>query len=166
MNPTAALVVLALVVAALAVVVGWLVWRSLRGMRAPVAWPAAACELGLTHEPPAVPDVGNPGTLAGGYRGREVLITTERRTGRTARTRIAIDLARPIGAGIALATDGARPALDADDDAPFATGHPTIDKRLAPRAADPARARRLFERKALRDEIGRASCRERVCHRV
>ncbi|MFO8074365.1 MAG: hypothetical protein R6V85_21080 [Polyangia bacterium] len=153
MNPTLALVLLVLLVLGLGALVAVLLWKTARGYRSLVTWADVASALGLRHEPPELKTALDPGSMSGRRKGREVRIRAEERTRRTARTRATVELREPLGLGLGLASSPELRPEGWDDSSQFVSGHPYLDKTLRPRASDPEGARRMFERKALRDRV-------------
>jgi hypothetical protein len=162
MNPTLALVLLVLLVLALGALVAVLLWKTARGSRSLVTWAEVAPALGLRHEPPEPKTAIHPGSMHGEREGREIRIEAEERTRRTARTRATVELRAPLGLGLGLglASSSPEPRPEGRDDlSRFVSGHPYLDKALDPRASDPEGARRMFERKALRDRVAELASR-------
>lgn len=147
MNAVLLLVLLVLAVVGLATLVVVLVRAFAREKRAPDVWPAVAERLGL--EGVDTPD--GDGSLAGRCMGLEVEVTLETRGKKARLLRAKTALVPPLDLGLTLGSEPALREPVPEGASPFATGNPAIDRRLEPRARDARGARRLFERKALRD---------------
>jgi hypothetical protein len=151
MSPALILVILILAVLGLAALVIALFRASSRGKQAPPVWPLVAERLDPGAKAVVVP--AGDGALAGRCLGFEVEVRVETPSRERRRVAVRVGLAPPLGLGIVLGSES-RPREPAPDGAsPFATGNPALDRGLDPRARDPRGARRLFERKILRDRL-------------
>lgn len=148
MSPVLLLALLGLTVIGLGALVAALLRAAARERRAPSFWPAVAERLGA--DAAGQPD--GDGTMTGRFRGSDVEFTVETRARESRHCRARIVITPSLDLGLAL---GSEPALrePADGASPFSTGSPVVDRRLEPRARDPRGARRLFERKPLRDRL-------------
>jgi hypothetical protein len=149
MSPILTLVLLALAVAGLGALVIALFRVSAGGKKAPPVWPVVAERLGL--EATGLPAGG--GTLTGRCLGRETAVTVEMPTRESRALLVRATLDPSLGLGLMLGSEPRWREPVPDGAAPFATGNPAIDRCLEPRARNPRSARRLFERKLLRDRL-------------
>ncbi|HUT76213.1 MAG TPA: hypothetical protein VM285_00910 [Polyangia bacterium] len=151
MSPVLILALLVLAVIGLAGMVIALLRASTRARQRRPVWPEIAERLGL--DPQAQEPPPGAGTLSGRYQGFETALTVENQSRGCRRLRVRIALSPLLDLGLVLGSEPSLREPVPDGATPFATGNPVIDRRLEPRARDPRGARRLFERKALRDRL-------------
>lgn len=149
MSPVLILAILILAVLGLAALVIALLRAGARDRRSGPVWPGIAERLGLGGQ--AVEPAG--GTLVGRYQGLEAAVTVEHPARERRRLRVRVTLAPALDLGLVLGSEPALREPVPEGATPFATGNPAIDRSLEPRARDPRGARRLFERKILRDRL-------------